>query len=83
MFTSIHDIGAIKMNICLQEIDVAEWMIKKKKRSRETPKKERLKPLQSHNVSVDKVKNIGGAHGEMVMVVGNGHGDTSSNPRPG
>ena len=25
-------------------------------------------------------RNIGGAHGEMVIVVGNGHGDTSSNP---
>ena len=26
---------------------------------------------------------MGGAHGVMVIVVGNGHGDTSSNPRPG
>ena len=25
--------------------------------------------------------SIGGAHGEMVIVVGNGHGDSSSNPR--
>ena len=25
-------------------------------------------------------KNTGGARGEMVIVVGNGHGDTSSNP---
>ena len=25
----------------------------------------------------------GGAHGVMVIVVGNGHGNTSSNPGPG
>ena len=26
---------------------------------------------------------VGGARGVMVIVVGNGHGDTSSNPGPG
>ena len=26
---------------------------------------------------------LGGARGVMVIVVGNGHGDTSSNPAPG
>ena len=26
--------------------------------------------------------NLGGARGVMVIIVGNGHGDTSSNPRP-
>ena len=26
------------------------------------------------------VKSFGGAHGVMVVIVGNGHGDTSSNP---
>ena len=26
------------------------------------------------------IQNVGGARGVMVIVVGNGHGDTSSNP---
>ena len=26
--------------------------------------------------------DCGGAHGVMVIIVGNGHGDTSSNPEP-
>ena len=28
----------------------------------------------------NQLTKIGGAHGVMVIVVGNGHGDTSSNP---
>ena len=32
---------------------------------------------------MDTHTNIGGAGGVMVIVVGNGHGDTSSNPGPG
>ena len=33
------------------------------------------------NTQSYKVGIIGGANGVMVIVVGNGHGDTSSNPR--
>ena len=29
---------------------------------------------------LDAYNSLGGAHGVMVIVVGNGHGDTSSNP---
>ena len=32
------------------------------------------------NQKKKKKKKIGGARGVMVIVVGNGHGDTSSNP---
>ena len=31
----------------------------------------------------DRNKEVGGARGVMFIVVGNRHGDTSSNPRPG
>ena len=30
--------------------------------------------------TINSIKSYGGARGEMVIVVGNGHGDTSSNP---
>ena len=36
--------------------------------------------LHSHNMAMRGVMVIGGARGVMVIVVGNGHGDTSSNP---
>ena len=37
-----------------------------------------LVPMQKIRIDAEK---IGGAYGVMVIVVGNGHGDTSSNPR--
>ena len=40
-------------------------------------KKKRKKDFYSYALSVD---NIGGARGVMVIVVGIGHDDTSSNP---
>ena len=40
--------------------------------------------MGDHLEIVDTVSNLGGgARGVMVIVVGNGHDDTSSNPGPG
>ena len=38
---------------------------------------------KEHLNDVIECENLGGARGVMVTVVGNGHGDTSSNPGPG
>ena len=38
-------------------------------------------PLKKNKPNLLSTGNFGGAHGVMVIIIGNGHGDSSSNPR--
>ena len=54
---------------------------KKKKKEKVKTKERKKKKAKNIERKKDKKKERWGARGVMVIVLGNGHGDTSSNPR--
>ena len=62
--TSIHDRLAIKMNICLKETDVPEWMIKGKNIliQKDPLEGTTSKQLQAHNMHAYDVENTNEAN---------------------
>ena len=57
-FTSIHDRLAIKMNRCLQETEIPEWITKGKTALIQKGITPHFQQLQIHDVTTDDVKDI-------------------------
>ena len=71
--TFIHDRQAIKMNRCLQEANLPEWMTKRKTTliQKDPLKETTLKKLQTHNGTAYNVENTNGTNKRVDLQLAN------------